>query len=78
MPNTTITKWGNSLGIRIPNAVLKEAGIGAGTSVRVFTQKGRIVLEPVLHDLDRLVSGITRENRHAAIETGPPVGEEIW
>ena len=28
--------------------------------------------------LDDLIANITPENRHAAIEWGPPVGKEIW
>jgi antitoxin MazE len=74
----TISKWGNSLGIRIPMGVAKEAGIGLGAPVRVLAQKGRIVVEPVMFDLESLVKGITPQNRHNEIETGPAVGEEAW
>jgi antitoxin MazE len=74
----TISKWGNSLGIRIPLGVAKEAGIGLGAPVRVSAQKGRIIVEPVVFDLETLVKGITPKNRHHEIETGPPVGEEAW
>ena len=28
--------------------------------------------------LDDLIANITPENRHAAIDWGPPVGKEIW
>jgi antitoxin MazE len=74
----TVSKWGNSLGIRIPLGVAKEAGIGLGSPVRVSAQKGRIVVEPVVFDLATLVKGITPQNRHNEIETGPAVGEEAW
>jgi len=76
--NTTLAKWGNSLGIRIPNAIAKELGVGPGASVRVFAQKGRIIVEPVLYDIESLVNGITPGNSHAAIDTGSPVGSESW
>ncbi len=76
--STTISKWGNSLGIRIPIGIAKEAGIGLGSPVRVSAQKGRIVVEPVVFDLDSLVKGITPQNRHSEIETGAAVGEEAW
>jgi antitoxin MazE len=67
---------GNSLGVRIPKSVAKEAGIGPGVSVRVSAQKGCIVLEPVRYELDSLIDGITAENRHEATKTGSPVGSE--
>jgi antitoxin component of MazEF toxin-antitoxin module len=30
------------------------------------------------HDLKELVSRITPKNRHAASDTGPAVGNEVW
>ncbi len=74
----TISKWGNSLGVRIPGAVAKAAGIGWGTPVRITADKGRIVLEPVRYDLKSLLSGVTQKNRHPAIDTRTAVGDEAW
>ena len=74
----TISKWGNSLGVRIPRAVAKAAGIGLGTPVHITADKGRIVLEPVRYDLKSLLSGVTQKNRHPAIDTSSAVGEEAW
>jgi antitoxin MazE len=74
----TISKWGNSLGVRIPGAVAKEAGIGLGTPVHISAVKGRIVLEPLRYDLKSLVSGISPENRHKAIDSGAQAGHEAW
>ncbi len=74
----TISKWGNSLGIRIPHGVAKEAGIGLGAQVKVSAQKGRIIVEPVVFDLNSLLKDITPQNRHKAIETGSAVGQEAW
>jgi antitoxin MazE len=74
----TVSKWGNSLGIRIPRGVAKEAGIGLGAPVKISAQKGRIVVEPVVFDLDSLIKRITPQNRHKASETGSAVGQEAW
>ncbi len=73
-----ISKWGNSIGLRIPDAVAKEIGIAAGTQVNVSTSKGRIVVEPVHYDLASLVKDITPHNRHDGINAGEAVGAEIW
>ena len=74
----TISKWGNSLGIRIPRRVAEDAGLGLGAPVKVSAQKGRIVVEPVVFDLSSLLKGITEQNKHNAVETGSPVGQEAW
>jgi antitoxin MazE len=47
----------------------------------VKEEDGRIVITPIRepsYDLDTLVNGITKKNRHDAVETGPPMGREIW
>ncbi len=77
----TISKWGNSLGVRIPGAVAKEAGAWGleNRPVHISAVKGRIVLEPKLrYDLKSLVSGISPDNRHKAIDSGAQVGHEAW
>jgi antitoxin component of MazEF toxin-antitoxin module len=28
--------------------------------------------------LDKLLKGVSRENIHAEIDSGPPVGKEVW
>ncbi len=76
-----VKKWGNSAAVRIPAAVLAAARLQLDEPVDVREEAGRIVIEPikdVVYDIDALVAGITDENRHAMIETGPPVGKEVW
>ncbi len=46
MAQTTLKKWGNSLGLRIPKTVLAENNIEEGTSFVVHSRDGRIILEP--------------------------------
>jgi len=82
MPNqSTISKWGNSLAVRIPLAIAKQAGFGEGDSVTLaLDRKGGIVLRPVQrkYELSELVSRITPKNRHRETDWGPPQGEESW
>ena len=73
-----ISKWGNSLGVRIPHAVIEQSGIGCGTPVRVSARKGRIILEAIAYDIDSLVAAITPQNKHKLIDSGAPVGNEVW
>jgi antitoxin MazE len=76
-----IRKWGNSASVRIPAAVLKAVHLDLDEAVDVREESGRIVIESVGHkeyDLAELVKGITRENLHAEVDFGGPVGKEAW
>lgn len=76
-----ISKWGNSLAVRIPLALAKQASLGEGDSVNmVLGRDGAIVLRPARrkYDLAVMVSGITRKNRHRETDWGRPAGEETW
>ena len=76
-----VKKWGNSAALRIPAAVMAEAKVSLDQPVEVKEEDGRIVITPIRepnYDLDTLLNGITKKNRHDAVETGPPMGREIW
>lgn len=75
-----ISKWGNSLAIRIPRAFGAELGVEAGSEVEITVVDGRIVIVPVVpaYGLEELSSGITPENRHDETDWGRPVGGEVW
>lgn len=78
---TRIQKWGNSLGLRIPKSFAEEAKVEAGSSVDISVQRGALVvraLPPRRYELRALLSEITRENIHEAVESGAPVGREVW
>jgi antitoxin MazE len=78
---STISKWGNSLAVRIPLAIAKQAGLGEGDAVSVtLTGDDAIVLRPARrrYELSELVSRITPRNRHRETDWGPPQGEESW
>lgn len=75
----TVKKWGNSAAVRIPAAVMKVARLSLDQVVDVRAEGGRVVIQPARqHDylLADLIAGITRTNRHAAVDTGPAVGAE--
>ncbi len=78
-----IQKWGNSLAIRIPSMVAKEAHMREGTSLDVLSDVGSILLRKKTrlpkYSLKELVDKITPENRHGEIDFGSPVGKErFW
>lgn len=78
---STISKWGNSLAVRIPLAIAKQAHLDEGDSVTlVLDRKGGIVLRPIQrkYELSDLVARITPKNRHRETNWGRPQGEESW
>lgn len=78
---TNVQKWGNSLGVRIPRPLADQAQISEGSTVEIEEEDGVItiqVLAPKEYALNELVEEITDENRHEEVNTGSPVGNEVW
>ena len=45
MSKVTLTKWGNSIGVRIPAVILKEANLHPGEELEIKAdEKGRLTL----------------------------------
>lgn len=76
-----LSKWGNSLAVRIPAAYAKAIGARDSGKAELWVEDGTLVLRPVQetphYDLDALLAGITDDNLHAEVETGRPVGAEF-
>lgn len=78
---TTVQKWGNSLALRIPRSVAKESHLHQGTVVAMTLVAGKIVVKPKRqrhYALAQLLRGVTTRNRHAALDWGGRVGQEVW
>jgi antitoxin MazE len=77
---TQISKWGNSLALRLPKSVTQQAQLAEGDTVTISIKEGSIVLEPSRprFSLEELVSRITPGNRHQEADWGGRVGRETW
>lgn len=78
---TRVQKWGNSLAVRIPRSFAGQIGLQQDSAVDLQIVEGKVVIEPVTGDeysLDELLSGVTSENRHGEIDSGPAFGAEAW
>jgi antitoxin MazE len=83
---TTIQKWGNSLGIRIPKQMAENANLSDGDAISIRESNGKITIEATKKkkltytriDLDKMLAKITKKNRHPEFDWGPPQGKEIW
>ena len=77
---TRISKWGNSLAVRLPKPFVDELGLADGAEVEIVLRDGRIVLTAAGREygLEELVDGITPENRPTETDWGRPQGREAW
>ena len=77
---TQVSRWGNSLGLRLPKSVAQEAQLDEGDHVDVSVDNGVIVIRPSRprYSLDELVRRITPKNRHGENDWGTPAGHEVW
>jgi antitoxin MazE len=85
---TTIVKWGNSQGIRIPKAFLKNIRVTENDPVDVTLENEQIIIKKInakRHKTikERLIEFYGKDylEKHISqkeIDWGNPVGKEIW
>jgi len=80
MTDEIVTKWGNSLGIRIPSAIAKQIHIEEGTTVTFTVIDDGVMIQPQRrkYTLEELLERMTPDNFHSEIDTGTTVGNEVW
>ena len=72
-----VSKWGNSLAIRLPQAAIKSLRVHEGEQVELTIKDDRLEIRAARprYRLDNLIREITPENQPEAMDF-PPVGEE--
>ena len=78
----TISKWGNSQGLRFPKGILKELNLSVGDKIKFLVKENKIVLEPVKksrkkYSINELVKQIPDDYK-AYEEFNNKVGLEEW
>lgn len=75
----TIQKWGNSLALRIPQAVAKQIQVQEGDAVILKVGSGGLTVKPApkCMNLDALLAQVTPENLHPATGWGADLGREV-
>jgi antitoxin MazE len=73
-----ISKWGNSLGLRVPRSLARQAGIADGGKVNITADGNRLIIESVTHvvRLEDLLANMTPEKMGAAFDWGGDIGRE--
>jgi len=74
-----VSRWGNSLGLRIPKDIAQRAGLREGTRVEIEAEGNRIVIAPAQprYVLSELLKGMTPKAMREAFDWGPEKGREI-
>jgi antitoxin component of MazEF toxin-antitoxin module len=78
---TTVSKWGNAQGIRIPKSFCEQLGISVGDKVSLAIEKGKIIIENPAenHTIQaRMRSWDGTRSKTHEYDWGEPVGKEIW
>lgn len=81
----TVSKWGNSLGIRVPKDVAADLHLSEGSTLVIEPQNGGYLIRasgraPITrYKLTDLVAGMTKADREPReLDWGLPQGSEDW
>lgn len=77
---TTIQKWGNSQGIRIPKFILEAVHWNDNESLVIKTDKDKLIIEKAEKRKNIMELFADFDGEYVPVETnwGDPVGEEVW
>lgn len=80
MSQAHISKWGNSLAVRLPGHLAKEAKIKDGTTVELKAENGSLVVTPVRKKfkLSELLAQMPENHEAQEFDWGEQEGEEVW
>jgi antitoxin MazE len=74
--------WGNSLGVRLPAAIAREANLHVDQRVRLSVVEGNVIIAPVLNEpltLEQLLEKFNPElHGGEAMPTAQRLGAEQW
>ena len=78
---TTIQKWGNSQGIRIPKIILDSVNWEENEKIIIIVEDGRLIMEKAekkRKNIKELFANYNEKYKPEEIDWGKPEGEEIW
>ena len=81
---TTIQKWGNSQGVRLPKTILDELLLQEYDQVEIVAENSSIVIRKATRkhrakkSLEELFANYTGNYKCEEWDTGKPIGKEVW
>ena len=78
--NGKVSRWGNSLGIRIPKHLAQALQLQEGDEIEISQEDNKLILTPKKkqYTLDQLLDGMGEEHLHSEVDWGEPMGKEQW
>lgn len=78
---SSVSKWGNSAAVRIPQPLLDQSGLQLKDEVEIEVEDHTLTIRPTRsqpsYSLDSLLEGITEENLHIETDWGEAEGNEL-
>lgn len=76
---TTAQKWGDSIGVRIPQKIAEKYGVVNGSQIQITDDGEQIILKPVENEftLEELLAQCEGENPHSEFFSEPMGKEEL-
>lgn len=78
---TTIQKWGNSQGVRIPKILLDTVNWSENEEIVIIVENGKLVMEKAKgkrKNIKELFKDYEEDYKPINVDWGEPEGEEIW
>lgn len=77
-----VARWGNSLALRIPNALAQTLSVKEGRSVELRVEDGRLIVLPIdekpTYRLENLLDGMNTDAVQDEPFSGSPAGNELF
>lgn len=83
MQQVQISKWGNSLGFRIPRGIVDSMGIKAGDALELIPSEEGLLIKKAekggkRYALADILDSFAPSTEYPEINFGGPKGEEVW
>ncbi len=78
---TTIQKWGNSQGIRIPKSILENLSWNENEQIMILVDNGKLIMKKAKEkrkNIKELFKDYNGNYKTSEIDWGEPKGNEIW
>ena len=77
---TTVQRWGNSKGIRIPKIILDSVCWSENEELELSLEGEKLIVQKAQkrQKIEELFKGFDGEYKPGEVDWGEPVGKEVW
>lgn len=77
---TVVKKWGNSLALRLPQAMAADLHLIEGATVTITVEDRSLIVKPTRkrYRLADLLAQLSDKQKHGEVDWGAPQGDEVW